>query len=151
MIDDKLVAEVIGTRKVKHNKRKTIQSIRDHEKIVKRMDNAGVKFDFVAAYFEKIIGPRYTVSSMLEIASNLANNMHLKIDRLAKRNRSALLCWFAEHWVLLSPHLLLADNGSCPSINHSFNDGIGPKKIEEKVSNNVDNSLEFLDVYRLLN
>lgn len=148
MIDQSLIDEVIRTRKVSQHKRTTVQSIRDHEKISKRMNNLGVKYDYVSAYFEKMIGPHFTAFSLLEIATRVATKLKLKLDRLAKRNRSALLCWFGEHWSLIYPHLL---TGFEEEEDYQYPTGSCQQSIDENLGNSLTNQLDILDISRLLN
>lgn len=82
----------------RESKRTTSQSIRDHERVRIRVNNAGVQLGHVTEYLESLFGPHVTVYSLLKQANILSERLGLTIDRLATRNRSALFCWFTENW-----------------------------------------------------
>ena len=151
MIDNKLVQEIIKTRSYNKHKRTSSQSIRDHERISKRIFNVGVMLDFVTAFFEKKLGSYVTVFSLLEIATKVSIKTKIKLDRLAKRNRTALLCWFAEHWNKVYPHLFQSDE---TSDDHQFSnpnqDSCDPE-LSIYIPPESIKLLEVLDISRLLN
>jgi len=51
------------------------------------------------------VGKSPQKKALLEFAHQLSAVTHIPIDRLAKRSRDCLLCWFCENWYLLSPHV----------------------------------------------
>lgn len=151
VIDDKLVEEVLKTRKINKHKRTTAQSIRDHEKISQRMNNLGIKLDIVTAYFEQHLGPHVTAMSLLQIAFAVASKLNIKIDRLAKRNRTALFCWFAEQWNNIFPYLFISSkckNECTISYDHEVSTR---ELIESKMQNTSLTHLDRLDINKLLN
>lgn len=97
-IDPQVLKDILETRRINKHKRNTPQSFRDHNRIVMRMEQIGVKMDYVSACLEKMCKTKLTSSYLLFIANGLISKLHIPIDRLAKRNRTALLCWYAEHW-----------------------------------------------------
>ncbi|EAX95133.1 hypothetical protein TVAG_385210 [Trichomonas vaginalis G3] len=147
-MEPSLFREIILTRKTKNYKRYTAQSQRDYECIKKRMMVNGVKTDYVSAYMEKQIGEHVTLVNLLSIAEVISNQLNLKIDRLAKRNRSALLCWYAENWDKISP-LLLVMNNKLRSFIRS------PKKCDSKEytfsNSSSDEYFDPSDINTLLN
>lgn len=121
---------IVSTRTQNKRKRNTAQSMRDHEKIQKRIQTNGVLPDYISVYLERYFQQRFTASTFLSIANNLISNLNLRIDRLAKRNRQALLCWFAENWNTIHPHLkyfknhvnYLSKSSDSDSIKDGFDD-----------------------------
>ncbi|EAY00879.1 hypothetical protein TVAG_265820 [Trichomonas vaginalis G3] len=104
-IDPQIFKDIIETRRINKHKRNTAQSFRDHNRIVSRMEQIGIKVDFVSACLEKICKDKLTTAFLLLIANSLISKLNIPIDRLAKRNRTALLCWYAEHWEEVSPYI----------------------------------------------
>ncbi|EAX73712.1 hypothetical protein TVAG_332230 [Trichomonas vaginalis G3] len=78
-------------------KRLTAQSQRDYEKIQKRIVNMGSKVDFVNSYVDKFFGTHVNIEILTSIAKIVEQKYHVPLDRLAKRNRKAMLCWYAEN------------------------------------------------------
>ena len=83
----------------------TDQALRDYEKIQSRLAQKGLMVDIVMAYFEKIMGRKVRAAFILNVAQILSSMLQIKLDRLAKRNRTALLCWYAENWQKIAPQL----------------------------------------------
>lgn len=86
-------------------KRNTTQAQRDNERIEKRKLKNGMKTEYIYAYFNRLIGSHVTFPLLLNFAKIFSQDLQLNIDRLAKRNRSALLCWYAENWENIKPAL----------------------------------------------
>lgn len=86
-------------------KRNTTQAQRDNERIEKRKIRNGMKTEYIYAYFNRLIGSHVTFPLLLNFAKIFSQDLQLNIDRLAKRNRSALLCWYAENWEDIKPAL----------------------------------------------
>ncbi|EAX93623.1 hypothetical protein TVAG_336090 [Trichomonas vaginalis G3] len=86
--------------------------------------------DYVDAYIERQLNCYITFKTMLCFCRRIARELGLKVDRLAKRNRNALLCWMAENWELIEPRigdiLLLLD-----------------KSNDEYSANNQDDEIEY--------
>ncbi|EAX81677.1 hypothetical protein TVAG_515410 [Trichomonas vaginalis G3] len=90
---------------VEAHKHNTTQSQRDNERIEKRKMKNGLKTEYIYAYFNRLIGSHVTFPLLLSFAKIFAQDLQIYIDRLAKRNRSALLCWYAENWDSIKPAL----------------------------------------------
>jgi hypothetical protein len=43
----------------------------------------------------------------------------ISLDRLAKRSRDCLLCWFCENWIVIEPLLVVAECSSQPRIGEN--------------------------------
>ncbi|EAX96433.1 hypothetical protein TVAG_284030 [Trichomonas vaginalis G3] len=87
------------------HKRNSTQSQRDNERIEKRKMKNGLKTEYIYAYFNRLIGSHVTFPLLLNFARIFSQDLQINIDRLAKRNRSALLCWYAENWDSIKPAL----------------------------------------------
>ncbi|EAX85371.1 hypothetical protein TVAG_151160 [Trichomonas vaginalis G3] len=89
---------------LKHRKR-TPQCQRDYEKIQRRIKFNGEKVEYVASYIDRYFGSHVTSMMLISIANVIIEKHKIKLDRLARRNRSALLCWFTENWDIIHPYL----------------------------------------------
>lgn len=101
---------ILTPRLIKESKRTTAQSIRDNEKIMKRIETAGVKLQYVANYIVNIFGQNVTAYALLKQANRLSEYLNIPIDRLATRNRQALFCWFTENWDIIQHYLPCASD-----------------------------------------
>lgn len=79
-------------------KRLTPQSQRDSEKIQKRVVDLGPKVEYVSSYVDKFFGTHVNIEILTSIARIVEQKYNIPLDRLAKRNRRAMLCWYAENW-----------------------------------------------------
>lgn len=86
-------------------KKRTPQSIRDYEKVQKRIKVNGAKVEKVSTFIDKYFGTHVTIAILTSLAKIIMGRYALKLDRLARRNRSALLCWYAENWDVIFPLL----------------------------------------------
>lgn len=89
---------------LKHRKR-TPQCQRDYEKIQRRIKFNGEKVEYVASYIDRYFGSHVTSMMLISIANVITEKHKIKLDRLARRNRSALLCWMTENWDIIHPYL----------------------------------------------
>lgn len=136
LLDSKLEREILTTRAVNKHKRKTPQSIRDYEKIKQRITDVGIKMDIVSAYLDHLFGSHVTALSLLKNANHYAKKIGIQVDRLAKRNRSAMLCWYAENWDKIKPYLPYKQDVQLISIEPSIYSQTYPQQtiIEYDVS-----------------
>lgn len=87
-----------AVRKTCPKRKKTIQSIRDNDMIQKRIRSTGNQIQYINDYVDKYFGTHVTSEILMTLARIAIEKFNLQIDRLAKRNRTALLCWYAENW-----------------------------------------------------
>lgn len=113
-------------------KRNTTQSIRDNERTMARVKKNGFKIEYVTAYIDKQFGTHVSSAILLTFAHTLCEKLSLKLDRIAKRNRNALICWYAENWATVQPHL---------------SDLTLPEKTEQKTDETKDKLKEDQDPY----
>lgn len=142
--------DIIETRMIHKYKRTTAQSVRDHSRVLERIDKNGIKVDYVGAYIDKLFGRHIKCAILLEYATRIANTMHLKLDRLAKRNRNALVCWYAENWEVVLPFLMefrLNDDLWQKIHQTSPPSPLPPEEQPIDKAKQVD----ILDIYQLLN
>ena len=103
--NEKLRKDILNARYVNKHFRTTANSIRDYERLKVRITKIGIKMDIVTAYLENMFGQHATSIILLSQAAIIEENLSIEVDRLAKRNRQALLCWFAENWEIILPFL----------------------------------------------
>lgn len=77
----------------------------DSDEMAKRIQNNLHNIDFVTVMLESHYGARLTVDQLRMFARRLSKRIKVNIDRLANRNRIALLCWYSENWDAIYPHL----------------------------------------------
>lgn len=88
-------------RKIRHQRTFKSQTTRDNEKIKKRIKVNKNRIKYIDEYLNKFFATNVTSSILVSFAKLLCKQLNLKLDRLAKRNRSALLCWYSENWDLI--------------------------------------------------
>lgn len=101
----KYMDEIISTRKIRRHKSKSGKNEKDYMAIIKRVRRNGIKVDYVSAYIDRIMGEHVTGAQLIAFATSIADKYNVKVDRLAKRNRNALLCWIAENWNIVQPNI----------------------------------------------
>ncbi|EAX95002.1 hypothetical protein TVAG_243550 [Trichomonas vaginalis G3] len=72
--------------------------MRDQEKILERVQQNGIKIDYVSAYINKLFRTKLAHTTLLALAKAISESTGIQLDRLAKRYKSALLCWYSENW-----------------------------------------------------
>lgn len=100
-----LVSSMYNLCDLPQPKTKTPQSIRDNEKVKRRIRINGEKFDQVSNYIDKYFGIHVTIAILTSLAKIVTGKHKVKLDRLARRNRAALLCWYTENWDIIHPIL----------------------------------------------
>lgn len=122
-------------------KRNTTQSIRDNERTLARLKKNGFKIEYVTAYIDRQFGTHVSSANLLTFAHELCEKLSLKLDRIAKRNKNALICWYAENWHIVQPHL---KDLTLPLKHESDNQ-------DEKNTNNNTQENDPMEISQLLN
>lgn len=86
-------------------KRTTTRSNRDFEEVTIRTNTLGPRVHLVTEILKSIYGENVTAVWLLHLARKIEDILRLPLDRLARRNRQALFCWFAENWTTIHPFL----------------------------------------------
>ena len=81
------------------------QSYRDNERIQKRIAANEGKLEYVSKFLDQYFGAHVNAEILISLAKIVMSNYQITLDRLAKRNRSALLCWYSENWDKIHPML----------------------------------------------
>lgn len=143
MLAEEMVYDLLSTRKMRKFTVVSLQNMKDHDEILLRMQVCGVQIDLVTEILESKNGGRVTVEHLLSFARKLSKKLGIRLDRLANRNRNALLCWYCENWSVVFPHL------------DDFNSKTGSKTMRRlpqipklpRITNYIDPS----DIHQLLN
>jgi hypothetical protein len=101
-------------------KRKTLskQAEKDQGLISARVRQNTPALTFITRRLEALYGLPLQKKDLLVVARELCGMAPLILDRLAKRSRDCLLCWFCENWIVLEP-LLVAGCSSQPRVENS--------------------------------
>lgn len=96
---------IAGSKSFKRNRFHHSQTVRDYEKIQKRIQENEGKLQFISEFLDHFFGTHVNTLILNSLAKIIMDKHGLSLDRLAKRNRSALLCWYAENWDKIQPVL----------------------------------------------
>jgi hypothetical protein len=69
----------------------------DHHDATIRRRNNGALFDQMTRVLTQALDGKCRLPELLRFARRIADQQHVKIDRLAKRLKDCLICWFCEH------------------------------------------------------
>lgn len=69
----------------------TAQRLRDNEETISLIVNR----------LEYLCGPSPQKKDMLVVAKEMEKRTAIQVDRLAKRSRDCLICWFCENWTYI--------------------------------------------------
>ena len=78
---------------------------KEKERIASRLGNFNPKDNIVWREITQRFGASIKQPELLSIATVLAQNANVKLDRDAKRRKSVLIKWFEENWVAIHPFL----------------------------------------------
>jgi hypothetical protein len=78
---------------------------REKQRIASRLHGFNVKDNPVWTAITQKFGPTIKQPELLSIASVLAANANIRLDRDAKRRKSVLLKWFEENWLAVEPFI----------------------------------------------
>lgn len=96
---------LISSKSVKTGRLHHSQTIRDSKKLEQRIKSNEGKLQFVSDYLDDYFGTHVNTMILGSLAKIIINTYGITLDRLAKRNRTALLCWYAENWEKICPLL----------------------------------------------
>ncbi|EAX91245.1 hypothetical protein TVAG_162670 [Trichomonas vaginalis G3] len=111
------------------------------DELEERFKKNEFKLDLVISILESHYGDKLTVEQLRIFASRLSKRIHAKIDRMANRNRTAILCWYTENWDKIYS---LIDE-FIPSQIHKF------ENTEKDNSNQITNDIDPSDINQLIN
>ncbi|EAY03545.1 hypothetical protein TVAG_041970 [Trichomonas vaginalis G3] len=104
-ISERTQRDIIKARSINKHRRTTSQAIRDHEQLMNRISKLGIKVDYVSAYLDYLYGTHATVFMLLPQAEEMEKKLQIEVDRLARRSKQALICWYAENWEVIYPYI----------------------------------------------
>lgn len=78
-----------------------------HRDIEERVAKNNKNFEKVVNFMAKNLRPGFTCIEMLQLAAHVSDSLGIYLDRMAKRNRKALICWFSEHWDKIQEYFLI--------------------------------------------
>jgi hypothetical protein len=83
------------------------QTIKDRVTLSARKASVDRRYEFVKAVLMKQVGTTLSGPKLRRMAADLfeAGIVHDKLDRLARRCKDALICWFCEHWDEMATNL----------------------------------------------
>jgi len=76
----------------------TDRTNRDQCSLRSRMMANSEKIPYILSYLAHFTDHKLSHKRLLYLAEKITQISSLTIDRLAKRYRDALLCWFSQHW-----------------------------------------------------
>lgn len=74
------------------------RTMHEQEVVNSRMKKAGGNFQLISNQLNSIYGKILSFNDLMFIADSATKKTQIKIDRISKRSKSALICWFCEHW-----------------------------------------------------
>lgn len=81
------------------------QALQEQAMTNNRIRRCGPKLNIVNKYFEDRFGPKLNFKDLKYIADQVVKRIPLHVDRISKRNKTAMQCWFTEQWNLIKPIL----------------------------------------------
>ena len=78
---------------------------KEKERIASRLSGFNPKDNMVWHEITQRFGASIKQPELLSIATVLAQNANIKLDRDAKRRKSVLVKWFEENWAVIKPFL----------------------------------------------
>ena len=78
---------------------------KEKERIASRLSGFNPKDNMVWHEITQRFGASIKQPELLSIATVLAQNANIKLDRDAKRRKSVLIKWFEENWAAIHPYL----------------------------------------------
>lgn len=133
------------------SKRTTPQSERDYQKVRRRVTLNGSKIFVVSNFIDRYFGTHVTIAILMSLAKIIMQKHKLKLDRLARRNRQALLCWYAENWDIILPILKHKDFSKKIKSMCDENSRLKKKKKDKKEKDQDDDFVDPSNLLSLLN
>ena len=91
------------------------RAIHEQEQVNNRIKNAGSLFEIVTKELKNIFHKNLNFPELRNIADMAIKGTDLKVDRLSKRNKNAMICWFCENWETIRGTIhKMGDNKSDP-------------------------------------
>ena len=127
--------------KIRRGGKQSTQSSRDYERIQTRIQQNGSKIEYVSNFLDRYFRTHVTSVILLSLARIFIRKLDLTLDRLAKRNRTALLCWFAENWDPIYAQLKRTD-----FLTYVANQGFPDENGQIQSSPNPESELSLIHI-----
>lgn len=75
------------------------------EDINERIKRNGTKLSYVHYFLIDFLGPGFPIIDLMSLAVDISRGLGIYLDRMAKRNKKALICWFTENWSVIYPRI----------------------------------------------
>jgi hypothetical protein len=117
------------------------QTTRDNSRMVERMRRCAQIFKPIERTLDRVFAKR-TMAELTVLADDCARMMPFmrRMDRLARRSKPGVVCWFCENWVVISPCLIAQFERS---IRNRMQQSIQPNP-DNLVDQSIDLSIEAL-------
>lgn len=86
------------------------RALKEQKIVNQRIKDCGESFQTIPKLLDSVFHTTLTFTDYKNIAEELTRFIPIKIDRLSKRNKSAMICWFAENWSIVNcflPHIAI--------------------------------------------
>jgi len=77
------------------------QTLKDREIIAQKIENNRMYYETMELVLELYLGGKYKKTDILDFAKKILKENNMKIERLMKRSKPYLICWFCEHMDLI--------------------------------------------------
>jgi hypothetical protein len=112
------------------------QAEKDHKLINDRARKNGNLMPAVSKELELLCSQSLQKKDLIVVARTVSTLCDIPLDRLAKRSRGCLICWFCEHW----PDVVTTLRQIC-------RDGVGAQDAQKDKQHGPINSDPALDVF----
>jgi hypothetical protein len=82
---------------MKPRKAAALQIEKEQRKCAERVRRLEAQFAEMKKFLTAVTGGRLAVRNLLGLANHIAEERHIKVDRVARRLKDALICWFCEN------------------------------------------------------
>lgn len=147
LIPKQIVISITRTGKSKNFSRQTQL---DQAMTFKRVKKNESLLPEVVNQLEAILGKSPKKKTLLKFANSLSMVTHISLDRLAKRSRDCLLCWFCENWHLFPIKSINTSTTFPEGLNNSqkrdsFTTFSNNSTVIDSVSDFSSNNISFWD------
>ena len=116
------------------------QTLIEQENLNKRIKRNQPLYSEVQRFLDRFFGGNFHLKEAVALASNICTYSSAKLDRIAKRHKPAIICWFCENWQSIVPYLLKMKGIKLPDEENSTAVSPEPQSIEDVASTFFDAS-----------
>ena len=126
--------KVVIIKRVGKHHSVTKRSMDEQHELNLKIKSLGAKYSYVSQELNILFAGDLNCKALLDVAEKVKQYIQIPIDRLTRRHKSAMICWYAEHWEQIKPiviHIINTKNSGVDNETKNLKQSLGNFSINQ--------------------